>query len=46
MFGPLPMNTPLSVARGIAQACADDKLNGIFKVEDNIDVRENVLGYG
>jgi len=30
MFGPLPMNTPVSVARGIAQACADDKLNGIL----------------
>ena len=29
MFAPLPMNTPVSVARGIAQACADENLNGI-----------------
>jgi len=29
MFGELPMNSPVSVARGIAQACADPKLNGM-----------------
>jgi hypothetical protein len=29
MFGDLPMNSPESVARGIAQASADSNLNGI-----------------
>jgi hypothetical protein len=36
MFGELPMNTPVSVARGIAQASADPSLNGkTFWVMDN-----------
>jgi len=45
MFGSLPMNTPVIVARGFAQACADENLNGIYH-DEWTDVRTNFLGYG